>query len=125
MYRIIKDNSFYSRVPVKNNIQKELIFKQLLIPEGLMGTVIGKGHQNFNTIETMTGVTLKLHGTKLYMKAESKKSEKLAVREIKKLAVGIFDLKNSAKLRNIVTEKVWAIIGGKYSAAFITRELFV
>ena len=69
-----------------------------------MGTVIGKGHQNLNTIETMTGVTFKLCGTKLYIKAESEKSEKLAVREIKKFAVGIFDLKNSAKPRNIVTE---------------------
>ena len=69
-----------------------------------MGTVIGKGHQNYNTIKTMTGVTLELCGTKLYIKAECERSEKLAVREIKKLAVGIFDLKNSAKLRNIVTE---------------------
>ena len=54
----------------------------------------------------MTGVTLKVCDSKLYIKAESEKSEKLAVREIKALAVGILDLKTYAKLRNIVTEKL-------------------
>ena len=75
-----------------------------------MGVVIGKGRENLNTIETKTGVTLKVHDGKLYIKAESEKSEKLAVREIKALVVGILVLKNSAKLRNIVTKTLGAII---------------
>ena len=62
--------------------------------------MIGKGRHNLNTIETKTGVTLKVYDDKLYIKAESEKSEKLAVREIRALAVSIFGLKNSAKLRN-------------------------
>ena len=65
-----------------------------------MGSVIGKDRENFNIIETETGVTLKVHKSKLYIKAESQKSEKQALREIKVLAVGIFVSKNSAKLRN-------------------------
>ena len=71
-----------------------------------MGNVIGVGRHNLYTIETKTGVKLKLWDRKLYIKAECEKSEKLAVREIKKLAVGVFDLKNSAKLRKIVSEKL-------------------
>ena len=74
-----------------------------------MGHVIGKGGQNLNTIETKTGVTLKVYDDKLYIKAKSEKSEKLAVREIKVLAVSILGLKNSAKLRNIVTVTLGAI----------------
>ena len=62
--------------------------------------MIGKCRENFNTIETTTGVSLKVHDNKFYIKAESEKSEKLAVRKIRELAVGIFGLKNSAKLRN-------------------------
>ena len=85
----------------------------MLIPEALLGNVIGKGHQNLNTIETKNGVTLKVCNSKLYIKAESEESEKLAVREIKSLAVGTFDLKNSAKLRNVVTEKLGVIIEEK------------
>ena len=65
-----------------------------------MGSVIGKDRENLNTIETKTGVTLKVHKSKLYIKAESEKSKKQAVREIKVLAVGLFVLKNSAKPRN-------------------------
>ena len=68
-----------------------------------MGHVIGKGRQNLDTIETKTGVTLKVYGGKFYIKAKSEKSEKLAVREIKASAVSILGLKNSAKIRNIVT----------------------
>ena len=75
-----------------------------------MGHVIGKGRQNLNTIETKTGVTLKVCRGKFQIKAKSEKSKKLAVREIKALAVSIFGLKNSAKLRNIVTETLGAII---------------
>ena len=71
--------------------------------------VIGKGHQNLNTIETKTGVTLKVYGDKFYIKAKSEKSEKLAVREIKASAVSILGLKNSAKIRNIVTVTLGAI----------------
>ncbi|XP_044174207.1 uncharacterized protein LOC114958012 [Acropora millepora] len=56
------------------------------LPVGMMGHVIGKGGQNLKTIETKTGVTLKVYGSKLYIKAKSEKSEKLAVREIKVLA---------------------------------------
>ena len=78
-----------------------------------MGNVIGRGRQKLNIIETKTGVTFKVRGSELYIEAKSEKSEKLAVREIKKLAVGIFGLNNSAKLRNIVTEKLGAIIGEK------------
>ena len=77
--------------------------------------MIGKGGQNLNTIETKTGVTLKFRGSQLYIKAESERSEKLAVREIKASAVSIFDIKNPAKLklRNIVTEPLRAIIWEK------------
>ena len=78
-----------------------------------MGHVIGKGRENLNTIETKTGVNFKVRDGKLYIKAESKKSEKLAVREIKALAVGIFGLKNSAKLRDIVTKTLGVIMMGK------------
>ncbi|XP_015754363.1 PREDICTED: uncharacterized protein LOC107334005 isoform X7 [Acropora digitifera] len=56
------------------------------LPVGMMGHVIGKGGQNLKTIETKTGVTLKVYGSKLYIKAKSEESEKLAVREIKVLA---------------------------------------
>ena len=58
----------------------------------MMGHVIGKGGQNLKTIETKTGVTLKVYGSKLYIKAKSEKSEKLAVREIKVLAVSMHGL---------------------------------
>ena len=59
----------------------------------MMGHVIGKGRQNLNTIETKTEVTLKVCDGKLYIKAESEKSEKLAVREIRALGVSILGLK--------------------------------
>ena len=58
----------------------------------MMGHVIGKGGQNLKTIETKTEVTLKVYGSKLYIKAKSEKSEKLAVREIKVLAVSMHGL---------------------------------
>ena len=87
--------------------------QNILLPVGMMGHVIGKGRQNLNTIETKTEVTLKVWDGKLYIKAENKKSEKLAVREIKVLAVSILGLKNSAKLRNIVTVTLGAIIWEK------------
>ena len=64
--------------------------ENLLIPKELWGHVIGKCRENFNNIETKTGVTFKVCDSELYIKAESEKSEKLAVREIKALAVGIF-----------------------------------
>ena len=53
------------------------------LPAGMMGHVIGKGGQNLKTIETKTGVTLKVYDDKLYIKAKSEKSEKLAVRDRK------------------------------------------
>ena len=56
-----------------------------------MGVVIGKGRENLNTIEAMTGVTFDVCDSKLYIKAESEKSEKRGVRKIKESAVGIFD----------------------------------
>jgi len=59
------------------------LVQNLLLPVGMVRHVIGKGHQNLNTIETKTGVTLKVYGDKFYIKAKSEKSEKLAVREIK------------------------------------------
>ncbi|XP_067034568.1 uncharacterized protein [Acropora muricata] len=74
------------------NTQKESkkagfrLVQNILLPVGMMGHVIGKGRQNLNTIETKTEVTLKVWDGKLYIKAENKKSEKLAVREIKVLA---------------------------------------
>lgn len=83
------------------------------IPEALLGIVIGKDRQNLNTIETKTGVNLKVWDRELYIKAESEKSEKQAVREIKALAVSIFGLSNAAKLRNVLTEKVGVIIREK------------
>ncbi|KAK2558337.1 hypothetical protein P5673_019474 [Acropora cervicornis] len=70
----------------EDHYSKRADFKKLLIPEALLGHVIGKGHQNLNTIETKNGVTLKVCNSKLYIKAESEESEKLAVREIKSLA---------------------------------------
>ena len=72
----------------------------MVIPEESIGHVIGKCRENFNTIETTTGVSLKVRNNEFYIKAESEKTEKLAVRKIKELAVGIFGVKNSAKLRN-------------------------
>ena len=83
--------------------------QNLLLPVGMVGYVIGKGRQNLNNIETKTGVTLTFRDSQLYIKAESERSEKLAVREIKVLAVSILGLKNSAKLRNIVTITLGAI----------------
>lgn len=83
------------------------------IPEALLGIVIGKDRQNLNTIETKTGVNLKVWDRELYIKAESEKSEKQAVREIKALAVSIFGLSNAAKLRNVLTVKVGVIIREK------------
>ena len=87
--------------------------QNFLLPVGMMGHVIGKGRQNLNTIETKTEVTLNVWDGKLYIKAESEKSEKLAVREIRALGVSILGLKNSAKLRNIVIETLGVIIGEK------------
>ena len=52
-----------------------------------MGHVIGKGRENINRIATDTGVSLKVRDNKFYIKAETEKDEKLAVREIKALAV--------------------------------------
>ena len=72
----------------------------MVVPEESIGHVIGKCRENFNTIETTTGVSLKVRNNEFYIKAESEKTEKLAVRKIKELAVGIFGVKNSAKLRN-------------------------
>ena len=43
---------------------------------------------------------MKVRNNEFYIKAASEKTEKLAVRKIKELAVGIFGVKNSAKLRN-------------------------
>ena len=64
--------------------------QNLLLPVGMVGHVIGKGRQNLNTIETKTGVTLTFRDNQLYIKAESERSERLAVREIKALAVSIY-----------------------------------
>lgn len=91
--------------------------QSLVIPEESIGHVIGKCRENFNTIETTTGVSLKVRDNKFYIKAESEKSEKLAVRKIRELAVGIFGLKNFAKLRNSYKNV--------RNADCITRELFV
>ena len=68
--------------------------QNLLLPVGMIGHVIGKGRQNLNTIETKIGVTLKFRDNQLHIKAESERSEKLAVREIKALVVSIFGTKN-------------------------------
>ena len=68
--------------------------QNLLLPVGMVGYVIGKGRQNLNTIETKAEVTLKFRDSQLYIKAESERSEKLAVREIKASAVSIFGIKN-------------------------------
>ena len=89
--------------------------------------MIGKGHQNLNTIETKNGVTLKVCNSKLYIKAESEESEKLAVREIKSLAVGTFYLKNSAKLiKKRSNGKVRSDNRGKIISSFyITRTVRV
>ena len=63
------------------------MLQNLLIPEHLIGHVIGKGRVNFNSIETKTGVGLKVIHNKIHIKGASEKEEKLAIREIKALAV--------------------------------------
>lgn len=62
------------------------LVQDLFLPETLMGHVIGKGRENINRIATNTGVSLKVRDNKFYIKAETEKDEKLAVREIKALA---------------------------------------
>jgi len=63
--------------------------RNLMIPEHVMGNVIGKGRENLNTIETKAGVSLKVIDNKLHIKGATEKQHKLAVREIKALAVGL------------------------------------
>ena len=65
------------------------LVQNLLIPERLMGYVIGKGRENINRIATKTGVFLNVRGNEFYIKAKTERDEKLAVREIKALAVCI------------------------------------
>ncbi|XP_067034553.1 uncharacterized protein [Acropora muricata] len=62
------------------------LVQNLVMPKETIGHVIGKCRENFNTIETTTGVSLKVRDNKFYIKAESEKSEKLAVRKIRELA---------------------------------------
>ena len=53
-----------------------------------MGHVIGQGRKNLNTIQTKTGVALKVIDNKLHINAEAtEREEKLAVREIRELVV--------------------------------------
>ena len=66
------------------------MLQNLLIPERLMGHVIGKGHENLNAIQTKTGVALKVIDSKLHINSTaSEREEKLAVREIRELVVCI------------------------------------
>ncbi|XP_015755830.1 PREDICTED: uncharacterized protein LOC107335338 isoform X5 [Acropora digitifera] len=62
------------------------LVQNLVVPEESIGHVIGKCRENFNTIETTTGVSLKVRNNEFYIKAASEKTEKLAVRKIKELA---------------------------------------
>lgn len=62
------------------------MLRNLMVPEHLMGHVIGKGRENLNTIETKAGVSLKVIDNKLHIKGATEKQQKLAVREIKALA---------------------------------------
>ena len=72
------------------------MLRNLMVPEHLMGHVIGKGRENLNTIETKAGVSLKVIDNKLHIKGATEKQQKLAVREIKALAVRLF-----------ITERNW------------------
>ncbi|XP_067034569.1 uncharacterized protein [Acropora muricata] len=119
------------------NTQKESkkagfrLVQNILLPVGMMGHVIGKGRQNLNTIETKTEVTLKVWDGKLYIKAENKKSEKLAVREIKVLAETSSGLRNTDGLKEEilnVLEEIYEEKGNKefdmwchFGHAYITK----
>ena len=65
---------------------------------------------------------MKVRDNKFYIKAESEKSEKLAVRKIRELAVGTFGLKSSAKLRNSY-KNVWNDMGKLVLGLHYTRTV--
>ena len=58
----------------------------MVIPQGFMGQVIGKGRERLSNIETNTGVALKVIDNNLYIKGSTEK-EKKAIREIKAIVV--------------------------------------
>ena len=58
----------------------------MVIPEGFMGHVIGKGREKLSNIETKTGVALKVIANNLYIKG-STEQEKKVIREIKAIVV--------------------------------------
>lgn len=58
----------------------------MVIPEGFMGQVIGKGRERLSNIETNIGVALKVIDNNLYIKGSVEK-EKKVIREIKAIVV--------------------------------------
>ena len=84
------------------------MLQNLIIPERLMGHVIGQGHKNLNTIQTKTGVALKVIDNKLHINAEAtEREEKLAVREIRELVVcSSCHFKTAINVRNVLAINV-------------------
>ena len=58
----------------------------VVIPENLMGQVIGKGREKLSNIETKTGVALKVIDNNLYIRGSAEK-EKKVIRIIKGIVV--------------------------------------
>ncbi|CAH3144164.1 unnamed protein product [Porites lobata] len=58
------------------------MLQNLMVPQHLIGQVLGKGGEKLRAIETKIGVSIKIIGNNFHIKGADKKEEKLARREI-------------------------------------------
>lgn len=65
------------------------MLQNLMVPQHLIGQVLGKGGEKLRAIETKIGVSIKIIGNNFHIKGADKKEEKLARREIQESVVRI------------------------------------
>lgn len=65
------------------------MLQNLMVPQHLIGQVLGKGGEKLRAIETKIGVSIKIIDNNFHIKGASKKEEKLARREINESVVRI------------------------------------
>lgn len=65
------------------------MLQNLMVPQHLIGQVLGKGGEKLRAIETKIGVSIKIIHNNFHIKGADKKEEKLARREIQESVVCI------------------------------------
>ena len=61
--------------------------RNIIVPQDIIGHVLGKGRENLKNIESKTGTALKVINNSFYIKNATESQKKLAEREIKAFAV--------------------------------------